>query len=283
METSTSEGKYGIQRTAQSQLDDLNFTDDLAPLSHTHQQMQIRKTSVTKASPTFATDEVHYKYYEMCMNDRNNIIKQYKNNKETSCNQTMIEHSDNTEPHRNRNENVKKIAKELKHQEVPRVDRIQINEKIERKNKLTVCFTLLFFYSPSSRRRRRHFIVISMIEIMLQWKLEYHALTGRLDENEIDEVRKNLDHLKSLLIQVKNQLNSSPNNEDDDDNMIDERFFPNTSTELSLLQTTKKNTVEYAEKIEDSCRNFRHYTTFSVKKSHEYAVRNWLLTYFNHI
>ncbi|CAH8600687.1 unnamed protein product [Schistosoma mattheei] len=45
----------------------------------------------------FATDEAHYKYYEMCMNYRNNIIKQYKIDKETSCNQTMIEH-DNTEP-----------------------------------------------------------------------------------------------------------------------------------------------------------------------------------------
>ncbi|VDP46645.1 unnamed protein product [Schistosoma margrebowiei] len=52
METSTSEGKHGIQRTAQSQLDDLNFTDNLALPFHTHQQMQIRKTSVTKASPT---------------------------------------------------------------------------------------------------------------------------------------------------------------------------------------------------------------------------------------
>ncbi|VDO47293.1 unnamed protein product [Schistosoma margrebowiei] len=56
----------------------------------------------------FATDEAHYKYYEMCMNYRNNIIKQYKNDKETSCNQTMIEHSDNTEPILNRIENVKK-------------------------------------------------------------------------------------------------------------------------------------------------------------------------------
>ncbi|VDO98992.1 unnamed protein product [Schistosoma margrebowiei] len=109
-----------------------------------------------------------------------------------------------------------------------------------------------------------------------------HSISS-LYENEIDEVRKKLDHLKSLLIQVKNQLNSSPNDEDDDDNMIDERFFPNTSTEMSLLQTTKKNTVEYAEKIDDSCRNLPNYTTFSVKKSHEYAVRNWKLSNFNHI
>ncbi|VDP58085.1 unnamed protein product [Schistosoma margrebowiei] len=47
--------------------------------------------------------------------------------------------------------------------------------------------------------------------------------------------------------------------------MIDERLFPNTSTELSVLQTTGENTVEYAEKIDDSCRNLTHYTTFSVK------------------
>ncbi|VDP55946.1 unnamed protein product [Schistosoma margrebowiei] len=110
--------------------------------------------------------------------------------------------------------------------------------------------------------------------------------TIQIEENEVEwhTVEKEyLDHLKSLLIQVKNQLNSSLNNEDDDDNMIDERFFPNTSTELSFLQTTKKNTVEYAEKIDDSCRNLPHYTTFSVKKSHEYDVRNWLPSNFNHI
>ncbi|VDP23363.1 unnamed protein product [Schistosoma margrebowiei] len=40
MKTSTSKGKHGIQRTAQNQLDDLNFSDDLALISHTHEQMQ---------------------------------------------------------------------------------------------------------------------------------------------------------------------------------------------------------------------------------------------------
>ncbi|CAH8819163.1 unnamed protein product [Schistosoma curassoni] len=54
-----------------------------------------------------------------------------------------------------------------------------------------------------------------------------HSISS-LDENEIDEVRKKLDHLKSLLIQVKNQLKPTPNNDDDDDNMIDERIFLNT-------------------------------------------------------
>ncbi|CAH8288369.1 unnamed protein product [Schistosoma intercalatum] len=105
-----------------------------------------------------------------------------------------------------------------------------------------------------------------------------------LDENEIDEVRKKLDHLQSLLIQVKNQLNSSPNDEfGDDDNMIDEIIFSNTSTEVNLSQTTEKNTEENGEKIDDSCQNLPNYATFSVKQSHEYAVRNWLLSNFNHI
>ncbi|CAH8640246.1 unnamed protein product [Schistosoma haematobium] len=110
-----------------------------------------------------------------------------------------------------------------------------------------------------------------------------HSISS-LDENEIDEVRMKLDHLQSLLIQVKNQLNYSPNDEDDDDdNMIDERIFTNTSTELSLLLTTEKNTEENEERIDGSCQNLPNYATFSVKKSHEYAVRNWLLSNFNHI
>ncbi|VDO68280.1 unnamed protein product [Schistosoma margrebowiei] len=40
MKTSTSEGKHGIQWTVQNQLDDLGFADDLALLSHTHEQIQ---------------------------------------------------------------------------------------------------------------------------------------------------------------------------------------------------------------------------------------------------
>ncbi|VDP59340.1 unnamed protein product [Schistosoma curassoni] len=50
METSTSEGKYGIQWTVQNQLDDLDFADDLALLSHTHGQMQIKTASVAAVS-----------------------------------------------------------------------------------------------------------------------------------------------------------------------------------------------------------------------------------------
>ncbi|VDP76383.1 unnamed protein product [Schistosoma mattheei] len=49
MKTSTSEGKHGIQWTARMQLDDLNFTDGLALLSHMQQQMQEKATSVSAA------------------------------------------------------------------------------------------------------------------------------------------------------------------------------------------------------------------------------------------
>ncbi|VDP58627.1 unnamed protein product [Schistosoma margrebowiei] len=46
MKTARSEEKHRIQRTAQNQLDDLDFADDLALLSHTHEQMQIKTASV---------------------------------------------------------------------------------------------------------------------------------------------------------------------------------------------------------------------------------------------
>ncbi|VDO85235.1 unnamed protein product, partial [Schistosoma margrebowiei] len=50
MKTSTSEGKRGIQWTAQNQLDDLDFADDLAFVSSTHEQMQIKTASVAAVS-----------------------------------------------------------------------------------------------------------------------------------------------------------------------------------------------------------------------------------------
>ncbi|VDP43384.1 unnamed protein product [Schistosoma curassoni] len=50
MKTSKSEGKHGIQWTAQNQLDDLDFANDLALLSHTHEQMQIKTASVAAIS-----------------------------------------------------------------------------------------------------------------------------------------------------------------------------------------------------------------------------------------
>ncbi|VDP04578.1 unnamed protein product [Schistosoma mattheei] len=43
-------GKDGIQWTSRMQLNDLDFTDDPAPPSHTQQQMQEKTTSVAAAS-----------------------------------------------------------------------------------------------------------------------------------------------------------------------------------------------------------------------------------------
>ncbi|VDO87947.1 unnamed protein product [Schistosoma margrebowiei] len=50
MQTSTSEGKHGIQWTVRIQLDDLDFADDQALLSQSQQQMQEKTTSVALAS-----------------------------------------------------------------------------------------------------------------------------------------------------------------------------------------------------------------------------------------
>ncbi|VDO68092.1 unnamed protein product [Schistosoma margrebowiei] len=50
MKTSTSEGKHGIQWTARDQLDDLDFVDDVALLSRTHEQMQMKTASVAAVS-----------------------------------------------------------------------------------------------------------------------------------------------------------------------------------------------------------------------------------------
>ncbi|VDP00682.1 unnamed protein product [Schistosoma mattheei] len=50
METSTSEGKRGIQWTSRMQLDDLDFADYPALLSQTQQQMQEKTTSVAAVS-----------------------------------------------------------------------------------------------------------------------------------------------------------------------------------------------------------------------------------------
>ncbi|VDP27031.1 unnamed protein product [Schistosoma margrebowiei] len=50
MKISTSEGKHEIQWTAQNQLDDLDFADDLALLSHTHERMQTKTASAAAVS-----------------------------------------------------------------------------------------------------------------------------------------------------------------------------------------------------------------------------------------
>ncbi|VDP00514.1 unnamed protein product [Schistosoma margrebowiei] len=50
MKTSTFEGKHRIQWTTRNQLDDLDFSDDLALLSYSQEKMQMKTTSVTTVS-----------------------------------------------------------------------------------------------------------------------------------------------------------------------------------------------------------------------------------------
>ncbi|VDP50943.1 unnamed protein product [Schistosoma mattheei] len=57
MKTSTSEGKHGIEWTSMMQLDDLDFADDLALLSHTQQQMQ--EKTYTKEKARFSDTKEH--------------------------------------------------------------------------------------------------------------------------------------------------------------------------------------------------------------------------------
>ncbi|VDP81333.1 unnamed protein product [Schistosoma curassoni] len=50
IQTSTSERKYGIQRTARYQLEDLDLADHLDLLFHAHEQMQVKTSGVAGAS-----------------------------------------------------------------------------------------------------------------------------------------------------------------------------------------------------------------------------------------
>ncbi|VDP19487.1 unnamed protein product [Schistosoma margrebowiei] len=45
-----SEGKHGIQWAAAMQLDDMVFADDLALLSHTHEQMRMKTACAAETS-----------------------------------------------------------------------------------------------------------------------------------------------------------------------------------------------------------------------------------------
>lgn len=50
MKTSTAQGKSATQWTAWMQLDDMDFTNNPALLSHTQQQIQMKTANVTPAS-----------------------------------------------------------------------------------------------------------------------------------------------------------------------------------------------------------------------------------------
>ncbi|VDO86096.1 unnamed protein product [Schistosoma curassoni] len=70
--TLASEGKHGIQWTAQNQVDDLDFADDLALLSHTHKKMQIKTAIVAAVSAS------------LCLNIHKRKTKFLKYNTENS-------------------------------------------------------------------------------------------------------------------------------------------------------------------------------------------------------
>ncbi|VDP33575.1 unnamed protein product [Schistosoma margrebowiei] len=75
MRTLTSEGKHGIQWTAQKQIDDLNFADDLDILSHSHEQMQIKTASVAAVSASVGLniDKAKTKVYKYNTENSNPI------------------------------------------------------------------------------------------------------------------------------------------------------------------------------------------------------------------
>ncbi|VDP17938.1 unnamed protein product [Schistosoma margrebowiei] len=79
MKTSTSEDKHGIQRTSQNQLDDLDLSDDLALLSHTQEQMQIKTASVAAVSTSVG------------LNTHKGKTKVFKNNRENTNSITLDE------------------------------------------------------------------------------------------------------------------------------------------------------------------------------------------------
>ncbi|VDP72198.1 unnamed protein product [Schistosoma mattheei] len=55
VKTSTFEGMHGIRWTAYMQLDDLDTRDNLALLSHTHEQIQVKTTRITEDSGSTST------------------------------------------------------------------------------------------------------------------------------------------------------------------------------------------------------------------------------------
>ncbi|VDP34347.1 unnamed protein product [Schistosoma mattheei] len=73
MKTTTCGANHGIQWTARMQQDDLDFTDDLAPLSHTQQQIQEKTASVAAASEALGLN-IHrrkskiFRYNTACTN-----------------------------------------------------------------------------------------------------------------------------------------------------------------------------------------------------------------------
>ncbi|CAH8559684.1 unnamed protein product [Schistosoma turkestanicum] len=112
--------------------------------------------------------------------------------------------------------------------------------------------------------------------------------TSSLDEDEVNDVQQKLNNLQSLFIQTKNQIDLSTIDQNDYENInkVDQRLQSNNqSDEMNQSKADEMNAEEHKENIDehDSFVNLPNYATFSVKKSHQYAVENWLFSNFNHI
>ncbi|CAH8869187.1 unnamed protein product [Trichobilharzia szidati] len=104
-----------------------------------------------------------------------------------------------------------------------------------------------------------------------------------LDSDEMAEVQNKLDNLQILLSQTNNLKVNDEKIGDSTAPCIkpDECDIP----KMEVLQDQAQDENKPVRKIDESVsfQKLPNYVTFSVKKSHQYAVRNWLLSNYNHI
>ncbi|VDO74160.1 unnamed protein product [Schistosoma mattheei] len=94
MKTSKSEGMHWIQWTVRMKLDDLDFSDDLALLSHTQQQMQAKTTSVA-ATSTYTKGKRKILRYNITCNNPITLDREYLEDVKTFAYMGSIIHEHN--------------------------------------------------------------------------------------------------------------------------------------------------------------------------------------------
>ncbi|CAH8606655.1 unnamed protein product [Heterobilharzia americana] len=110
-------------------------------------------------------------------------------------------------------------------------------------------------------------------------KKESPPTVSSLDDDELAEVQKNLDNFQLLLSQFINTPKLG------DNNIGNSKFICNETTENANPQHEEKedgNSVK-EKKEHPPFQKLPNYITFSVKKSHQFAVRRWLHSNYNHI
>nr|CAH8869100.1 unnamed protein product [Trichobilharzia regenti] len=104
-----------------------------------------------------------------------------------------------------------------------------------------------------------------------------------LDSGQMAEVQNKLDNLQILLSQINNlKVN---------DEKIGDSTVTNSKPDgcdvpkMEVLQGQTQEENKPVRQADESVlfQKLPNYVTFSVKKSHQYAVRNWLLSNYNHI